>query len=934
VPKLSPILGTRVARRVLVSFAVAAIAPLALAAVLVLTRVGSTLEDQAALRLDEVSAAVGQQLLARLLILDDALRQLTAGPQPTESTTFDAVSMVSPDREEVLFGEALDLAPLLATPPSRSMVIVRARNGRNEVLLARPVAEGVAVGRIPADYLWTAATMLPYAMELCVFSEAPRLLLHCTAPLAAEGARALDASFGGSGEDRPRSQDRLVWSGDEGEVMASRWQLFLPSRFDARSWHIVVSQPSIYATEALAAFHGLLPLLLAASLALSLLLGSIQVRRIMQPLQNLVAGTRRIAERKFSTPIALSGENEFSELATAMNDMAASLDRQFETISALAEIDRLILTSRSIGEVIDRIMARALTISPGCCISVLMIDPDQRDRGQLHSRVPGERAESLRERVSLNVSTVRWLAGIASGGMATAAWLRERIPALPAMADAGSVVVAPIFRADELRGALIAQLPAASTLPEEDRARFFDLAGRLAVALSASEHEAELFRRAHFDALTGLPNRQLFFDRLHQATAQARREERKLALLFIDLDRFKTVNDTLGHALGDELLRETAFRLSASVRETDTVARLGGDEYVVILPHVGSVLDVEAILDKIVTMLARPFELDGREASVSASIGVALFPDNAADAESLLQNADTAMYAAKDTGRARVEFFEAEMERSLKERLQMQQDLRDAFRNREFYLAYQAQLDLVTGKLVCMEALIRWQHRALGAVSPGTFIPILEEMNLIGEVGRWVVSAALADYASWRAEGLQLPRLSINISERQLADDDLERFVLAQLAANGLSGENLELELTESSLVQDFDRANLVLARLSSHGIRIAIDDFGTGYSSLGYLQKLQFDTLKIDQAMVRGLPATKSTAIVEAVIGVARALGKTVIAEGVDSDRKRQKLVELGCRIGQGYLFSVPIPADEVLEWSARLDESSVIEKLVAQNG
>jgi len=927
VPKIPLLFDTRVARRILVSFAVAAIAPLALTAWVVLTRVSSTLEEQTELRLNEVSSAIGQQLLARLLILDDALRQLTAGAPPTESTVFDAVAREVPGQRQIFFGDGLEYPALPEEFPSQSLVMLQPADGRVDVLLARPAADGIVVGRIHPDYLWTAATMLPYAMELCVFSDAG-LRVHCTNPLPEDGENALLASF----DDESREQ--LRWTDDEGEVVASRWQLFLPSRFESAPWQIVVSQPASIATQALASFHGLFPLIMATSLALSLLLGSIQVRRIMQPLQSLVAGTRRIAERKFSSPVVLSGDNEFTDLATAMNDMAGSLDRQFETISALAEIDRLILTSQSITEVVERIIERAGAISPDYCISVLLIDPDQRDRGQLNSRVPGRDKKLVRDRVSLKSTTLRWLADVASGGVVDAAWLRERIPALPSAAGADSVVVAPIFRADELRGALIAQVSTKPELVSADRARLFDLAGRLSVALAASEHEAELFRRGHFDALTGLPNRQLFYDRLHQATAQARREEYKLAILFIDLDRFKSVNDSMGHALGDELLKETAFRLSASVRETDTVARLGGDEYVVILPHIGGVLDVEAILDKTSAMLARPFQLDGREVSITASIGVAIFPDDAADAESLLQNADTAMYSAKDGGRARIEFFEAEMERSIKERLQMQQELREAFRDRNFYLAYQAQLDLVTGKLACMEALIRWHHPARGAVPPGTFIPILEEMGMIGEVGRWIASTALADYAAWREDGLQLPRMAINVSGRQLAEDDLEAFLMERLAEHGLSGENLEIELTEHCLVEDFERTNAILTRLSDQGIRIAIDDFGTGYSSLGYLQRLQFDTLKIDQAFVRGLPSRKSTAIVEAVIGVAKALDKTVVAEGVDSDRKRQKLVELGCHVGQGYLFSVPIPAEEVLEWCARLDESSVIEKLVAQNG
>jgi predicted signal transduction protein with EAL and GGDEF domain len=361
------------------------------------------------------------------------------------------------------------------------------------------------------------------------------------------------------------------------------------------------------------------------------------------------------------------------------------------------------------------------------------------------------------------------------------------------------------------------------------------------------------------------------------------------------------------------------------------VARLGGDEYVVILPHISGSLEIQTIVDKIRFLLGRPFVFEGREVTVSASIGVTIFPDDSTDADMLLQKADTAMYSAKDAGRGRVKYFEEEMDRSLQERLQMQHDLRAAFRSGEFHLAYQSQLDLRSGQLIGMEALLRWTCSKRGSVSPGTFVPIMEEMGMIGTVGRWVIEKALDAFVGWREQGLELPRIAVNVSGQQLADDDFESFLVDQLDRHGLEGRCLELELTESGLIDDFERTNELLNRLGRHDIRIAIDDFGTGYSSLGYLQGLRFDSLKIDRAFVQGLPAEKSVAIIEAVLAVAKALGKDVIAEGIESERQRVKLVELGCTIGQGYLLSQPIPEAEVREWTRHLEQTSVIEKLVA---
>jgi two-component system CheB/CheR fusion protein len=342
-------------------------------------------------------------------------------------------------------------------------------------------------------------------------------------------------------------------------------------------------------------------------------------------------------------------------------------------------------------------------------------------------------------------------------------------------------------------------------------------------------------------------------------------------------------------------------------------------------------MEIEATAEMIYHVLNRPYRVRDRECLISASIGAAIFPDHATDVDDLLRKADTAMYAAKESGRSRVSFFEDEMDRIVQERLEMQHDLKTALSNGDFRLVYQPQLDIESGELVCFEALIRWHHSKRGQVPPTTFIPVLEEMGLIREVGRWVIDTALADFSMWQRQGLQLPRVAINVSSRQLTGGNLANCLARAIRKAKLRGQNLEIELTEHSLIENFASANAVLDDIRKLGVRVAIDDFGTGYSSLGYLQDLHFDVLKIDRGFVKSLPNEKSAAIIEAIVSVANALGKEVVAEGIDAEIQRLKLVEMGCRIGQGFLFSVPIPADEVIEWSRRLDVTSVIDKLVA---
>jgi diguanylate cyclase (GGDEF)-like protein len=483
---------------------------------------------------------------------------------------------------------------------------------------------------------------------------------------------------------------------------------------------------------------------------------------------------------------------------------------------------------------------------------------------------------------------------------------------------------APILRGRSFGGLLLATLPETTSGTAPDVGTLRELAGRLSVALTADERERNLIQRAHFDQLTGMPNRQLCHDRLQQALAQARREQSRVGVLFIDLDGFKNINDSLGHIAGDELLKDTALRLGAAVRDVDTVGRFGGDEYVVILPQLQATLEIEAVIERIMAALERPFTINERESFISCSIGATVFPEDGLTADELLRKADTAMYGAKSAGRSRCVFFTKEMDVRVQDRLALSSDLRRAIERDELFVVYQPVISLDGNRVASAEALLRWRHPTRGLVSPALFIPILEDTGLIESVGAWVLNTALRDLAGWRREGLRLQRVAVNVAARQLLESDFLATVVEALRLADLDPYHLELELTETGLIRDLAAANARLNDLAALGVRIAIDDFGTGYSSLSYLNELTFDALKIDRAFVANLPAEKSLAIVKAIVAVARALDKEVVAEGVEFERQRLQLSKLGCSRAQGYLFGTPLEACAFAKWLAEFHSSA----------
>lgn len=438
-------------------------------------------------------------------------------------------------------------------------------------------------------------------------------------------------------------------------------------------------------------------------------------------------------------------------------------------------------------------------------------------------------------------------------------------------------------------------------------------------------YEARILHQATHDTLTGLPNRALFHDLLNRAMIQAEREECLLAVVFLDLDGFKNINDTLGHDWGDQLLKQIAHRISAAVRRNDVVARQGGDEFTLLLQGVNHVDDVIAVTRKILTAVSEPVQLRETEFHVTASIGITIFPLDDTDAEHLLRNADTAMYRAKDAGRNGFQFYTAEMNDQAQERLGIETDLRRAIAQHEFVLHYQPQVDIASGRIIGAEALLRWNHPQKGMIPPIKFIPVAEESGLIVPIGEWVLREACGQMRAWQVAGLPPLRIAVNLSARQFREPHLPQLIADIMAESGLKDRGvLEVEITESLLMKNVDVASDMLRQLFDMGVRISVDDFGTGYSSLSYLQRFCLHALKVDQSFVRDISNGADGAVIAGVIvDLAHKLKLNVIAEGVETLAQLHYLQQIGCDEMQGYYFSRPIPA---LEFEALVREGRAL--------
>ncbi len=914
----APQFGTRITRRVVALFMVCALIPVGFALLLAYDGVQNALIAERTSLLRGSAAHYGGSLVDRLGFAEAmariALSDVAARRSPRGAAFegyFRAAMTLDAAGARALFGAA---AGPLDAPAGAERALVVLRHPQQQTssvwLVVRGGGSGARIAlELEPAFLWGDAEELPYLTGICVLASDGKPL-YCSRPLS--GA-ALDTV-----RERRDGQPRGQAAWDEGgtRFLAGYSEVFLRGRYGADSWTVVAAQPEAHALAPIQAMQRVVLPVVALGLLVAALLGLVQVRRTLGPLKELSDATSRIALQDFSVRVGVERDDEFGALARAFNTMSTRLGRQFTALLAHAEIDAVILSNVALPEVARIVLRRVAELAHAERHMVLLAEPGPPGRYRLYGGLPSVFSGSPSEDgvpVSISEADAQFLLAAPTGRR-----LGVADPALPAWLKhvPGRLFVLPISLGKRLAGAIILGHDGERERNAEETSILSKLADRVAVALATANRDLELQKRAHYDALTQLPNRLLGMEELARAVAAAERHGRELAVLFIDLDGFSDVNDSLGHEAGDQMLAQTAERLRRWVRKSDVVARLGGDEFAVVLTELSQAADAAVAARHLIAALSEPFPVAGASAFVSASAGIALYPGDGRNAEELLRHADLAMYKAKQDGRGQVVFFEASMNREVLQRVEVEGELRDALEKGEFELYYQPQQEIGTGRILGAEALIRWRHPVRGLVAPGEFIAYAEASGLIEPIGQWVLETACAQYMAWQAQGMPLERMSINVSPRQFRRPGLATLVGGALQAHGMPAHALHLEITESALLNDEPAANANLAQLYQLGTRLELDDFGSGYSSLARLQRLPVAGVKLDQAFIAPIERSFSAqAVVRAAIEMAHALGKYVVAEGVETAGQRKLLSIMACDLIQGYHLSPALPAAQFAE-------------------
>jgi diguanylate cyclase (GGDEF)-like protein len=692
------------------------------------------------------------------------------------------------------------------------------------------------------------------------------------------------------------------------------------AHLEASRWSVIASRPAAPWLGSWQRAAGLLPLPLLCAALLILALCTLLQRRWEPVLADLREALRELTQGRYQRVALERAGDAPRATAQEFNRTIAILEDKMRAMASLNDIDRMLLESVELESCLDPLLERVVKIARCDSAMLVLLDRDAAEYGRAYLTAAGEHAPV--SRVGLDSSLLSQLA-LERGGLTVARFEPGRHSVLEPLHahGAGFFWLWPVFSGEDVAAVLVVGYRSVPQVAAEVAGFGTECAARIGVALSNSARGEQLYRQAHYDALTGLPNRLLFRDRLSQELASAADGRQRGALLYVDLDHFKKINDTVGHNAGDQLLQIVAQRLRACVKDVDTVARLGGDEFTVILRSVGTAESAQRVAARTIEALQEAVNIGGRDHFVRASIGITLFPDDATALDELMRNADLAMYRAKADGRARAVFYNRDMQRM--PALAAESGLHNALQRREFSLYYQPQYALSDGRLSGLEALLRWQPPREAMRYPGQFVPAAEQSGLIVDIGAWVLEAGCAQMAQWCAAGVAPPRLALNVSVFQLRQADFPKLVRRALERAGVAPERLEFELTESVFADE--DALATLHKLAALGVHLSLDDFGTGYSSLGYLRAHPVQTIKIDRSFIEEV-ATNLTAatLAETMITMAHALGKKVVAEGVETMQQLEFLRARRCDYAQGFYLARPAAAADITDLLQGLHHNS----------
>jgi len=870
------------------------------------------------------SRLYGELIESRLAAAETMVLTLTAGDvgaegallkrQIANASAFKSVVLVGSDGVLASGETLLRPAPLqrVALEAGEMVLLSVTLDGQlTSAFLVKEVSGAgtrrLAYFELAPDWLWRQVESLRPQTALAVV-DADAKVLYNVGPLSVDAAHVfadhIKLSSARSGALHP-----LSWQDGGAEWRGVIQPLQLANeRITAVPWAVISFYEEPTLLVRFQPIWGWLPLLLLAVTAGAIAGGSHLARRYLPAVRALGVSLSALRSRRYELVMA-PARDELGPLVQSFNTTAMTLQEQFQALETLGEIDKLLLGSADLEQVLDAVLARAQVVTRCDCVGITLRDPDAPRRARVY--LAGADRENLPvRRIELDNDMMATLAA-ESSGLTVARCEELRHSFLQPLQDLGAEFfwVWPVLVSSRVEAILAVgyrEVPGTDPYLARLGTQFAD---RLAAALAKGAREQRLAAQAHYDPLTALPNRALFRDRLSQEIANSNAGLSRGALLYIDLDHFKRVNDSVGYHAGDQLLTIVAQRLRSCSKEGDTVARLGGDEFAVILRNVADPDAARGVGERIIQLLQLPVNIGGRDHFICASVGITLFPDDGTAIDDLIRNADNAMYRAKDAGRGCALFFDSHGTAATTET-----GLQRALRRREFSLFYQPQFSVADGSLCGLEALLRWQTSREGMRPPGEFVPAAEESGLIVDIGGWVLEAACAQLALWRAQNIAPPRLALNVSAQQLKHFEFPKLVRRALDRHAIPPELLELELTESVFADE--AAGATLGRLAQLGVHLALDDFGTGYSSLSYLRQYPIGTVKIDRTFLEEVPQNAaSSTLVETIIVMAHALGKRVVAEGIETLEQLDFLRDRRCDIAQGFFLARPLSGQAVTE-------------------
>lgn len=896
-------LKSQVGRRLFIRFLLAAMLPMVGMALFTYYHVNQLLLDNEYRRLKQDSKAYGMSLIAGLNSRTSQLQHHVSHISPQARINADALEgFASLTRHSVVARP--DLSQADRNQLSLGRPLIRLSMANPGLIFVLDSEGNVITGAIDAQALWKNDSA---PENYCVIdtSFSP---LYCSPDLLPPDQAAWPQLRSGI------NSGIFPWRQSDTEYLGAYWQAHLTPAYNHPGFIILVASHKADALADLSYFRLVFPAIVILALALAAWLASNQIRRQMEPLERLNEGTRRLAAGDFNVALPELGSDEFGNLAQAFNHMSDSLRYKFYMLNMLAELDRAILNASEMDYVIQAVLGHMRQAIPCDSAGILRLDADGRGilltAQKSADGLPGEACKTtlaMSEMPDIDITQACQVLD-----------LTARRPGCFAKLSTQPLTLAYLFPVSvngRLDSILILGFIKPPREAEEIVKAGISLADRLAVTASNMAWEEKLYHQAHYDALTDLPNRVLLRDRIEQAMLRSDREHTSVAAMLIDLDNFKQVNDSLGHSAGDALLVECAQRLGKLSRRSDTVARLGGDEFLFLVPDVTrdriETTAVE-IVQKIVATLAAPASICERQLTIRGSIGIAFYPDNASGFEDLLKMADAAMYEAKRGKTGGFSFYSEQMNQAVQARFELTQELRAAIENGELLLHYQPKVDASSHRIVGAEALVRWNSPKRGLVSPGHFLPLLNEMGLGDWLGEWVLNTACVQAMAWQSRGLPPILMSVNVSPANFKNGSIVQLVRDALARSGLRPEHLELEILEETAITSFAEVHAILTQLREMKVHIALDDFGTGYTSLVYLSQIPANILKIDRAFISNLLSNpRQKTLLLHIIGMAKVLDYTVVAEGVEELSQLEMLRDMNCDIIQGYLFSKPLAAD-----------------------